>query len=98
MQRNPGSFVKPAVVVLRKLPLRWGQRESGVGASVTVEGRVGKDGLIKGLHAVTPGDPDFANATVEALRRWQFTAPLLDGTPIEVSIRVNANFVAEQDQ
>ena len=69
------------------------QRESGVAGEVMVEGRIGKDGLIKDLRTLAPADPDFAGATVDALRRWQFTATRLDGVPIEVTIRVTANFI-----
>ena len=71
------------------------QREGRVAGQVIVEGRIAKDGLIKDLRALAPADPDFANATIDALRRWQFTATRLDGVPIEVSIRVTADFVVQ---
>jgi TonB family protein len=73
------------------------QRESGVAGMVKIEGRIGTDGLIKDLRALAPADPDFASATIEALRRWQFTATRLDGVPIEVTIRVTAAFVVQQN-
>jgi TonB family protein len=68
-------------------------RERGVAGRVLVEGRIGRDGLIKDLRARAPLDPDFAKATFDALRHWQFTAMRLDGVPIEVPIRVTADFV-----
>jgi len=48
---------------------------------VVIEGRIGTDGLIKDLRALAPADPDFANATFDALRQWQFTTTRLDGVP-----------------
>jgi len=72
------------------------ERESGVAGKVMVEGRIGKDGLIKDLRTLGPANPDFASATLDALRRWQFTATLLDGVPITVPIRVTAKFVVRQ--
>jgi TonB family protein len=71
------------------------QRENRVSGTVMIKGSIGKDGLIKDLRTLAPADPEFANATTEALRRWQFTATLLDGVPVEVPIRVTANFVFE---
>jgi beta-lactamase regulating signal transducer with metallopeptidase domain len=47
------------------------------------------------LRALAPADPDFAGATVDALRRWQFTAMRLDGVPVEMNIHVTANFVVQ---
>ncbi|WP_035357383.1 M56 family metallopeptidase [Edaphobacter aggregans] len=71
------------------------ERESGVGGRVMIEGRIGRDGLIKDLRTLAPADTDFANAAIDALRRWQFTATRLDGVPIEVPLRVSANFVVQ---
>jgi TonB family protein len=71
------------------------QRESGVAGTVLLEGRIGTDGLIKDLRTLASADPDFASATIDALRRWQFTATRLDGVPIEVTIRVTATFVVQ---
>jgi hypothetical protein len=71
------------------------QREGRVAGQVIVEGRIAKDVLIKDLRALAPADPDFASATIDALRRWQFTATRLDGVPIEVSIHVIADFAVQ---
>ena len=86
--------VTPPVQIARAQPVYpTKQRESGTAGEVVVEGRVGTDGLVKDLHALAPADPDFANATCDALRRWQFTPMRFDGVPVEMSIRVTANFV-----
>ena len=86
--------VTPPVQIARAQPVYPAkQRESGVAGKVIVEGRIGTDGLIKDLRALVPADPDFAGATVDALRRWQFRPIRLDDVPVEVNIRVTANFV-----
>jgi TonB family protein len=71
------------------------ERESGVGGSVVVEGRVGTDGLIRSLRALAPANPDFASATFDALRRWEFTPIQLDGVPVDTNIRITAHFVVQ---
>jgi TonB family protein len=71
------------------------ERESGVGGSVVVEGRVGTDGLIRSLRALAPANPDFASATFDALRRWEFRPIQLDGVPVDTNIRITAHFVVQ---
>jgi outer membrane biosynthesis protein TonB len=40
-------------------------------------------------------DPDLGNAAVEAVRQWQFSATLLNCTPIEVRMQVMVNFTIQ---
>jgi TonB family protein len=88
--------VTPPVQIARAQPIYPPkQRESGVASTVVVEGRVGTDGLFKDLRPLAPADPDFASATIDALRRWQFTPIRFDGVPVEMNIRVTANFVVQ---
>jgi beta-lactamase regulating signal transducer with metallopeptidase domain len=88
--------VTPPVQIARAQPVYpTKQRDGGIAGTVLVEGRVGTDGLLKDLHAIAPVDPDFASATFDALRRWQFTAMRLDDVPVEMSIRVTANFAVQ---
>ncbi len=87
--------VTPPVQIARAQPIYPAkQRESGVAGTVMIEGRVGTDGLVKDLRALVPADAEFASATIDALRRWQFTPIRFDGVPVEMNIRVTANFVA----
>jgi hypothetical protein len=88
--------VMPPVQIARPQPIYpTRQRESGVAGTVVAEGRVGTDGLIKDLRPLAPANPDFARATFDALRRWQFTPIRFDSVPVEMKIRVTANFVAQ---
>jgi len=71
------------------------QREAGVGAIVRIVARVGTDGFLKDFRVASPAaDPAFVDATVAALRQWQFTTTRLDGVPVEANITVTTNFVA----
>ena len=86
--------VTPPVQIARAQPIYPAtQRDNRMAGTVTVEGLIGLDGLLNNLHAIAPADPDFAAATLDALRRWQFIAMQLDGIPVEATIRVTANFV-----
>lgn len=86
--------VTPPVPIARAQPnYPAREREHGIGGTVVVEGRVAADGLIKDLHAVESSDPDFTDATVDALRRWQFQPMRFDDVPVEMTIRVSADFV-----
>ena len=69
-----------------------GQSDADVAGQVELEGRIGTDGWVKDLRLAAPGDPDFANAAVEAVRQWQFTPTYLDGVPVETPIRIRVNF------
>jgi TonB family protein len=66
-------------------------RAQRITGSVVVEIRVGKDGRIRDISTVS-GDPQLAAAAVEAVRRWQYSPTLLDGTPIETTKRVTVVF------
>ena len=86
----------PPVQVARAKPVYpTTQRERGISGSVLVAAKVGTDGLLEDPHLLRSADPDFASATVDALRRWQFTPIRFDGVPVEMSIRVTVNFVAQ---
>jgi TonB family protein len=86
--------VTPPVQIARAQPIYPAtQRDNRIAGTVTVEGLIGANGLLNDLHAIAPADPDFAAATLDALRRWQFIAMQLDGIPVEATIQVTANFV-----
>jgi len=71
------------------------QRDAGVGAQVEIDARIGTDGFMKDFRLAAPADPDFVNATVDALRQWQFSQTRLDGVPVEVNMHVHATFTVE---
>ena len=65
---------------------------SGRDAAVLLEARIGVDGFINDLRVVSPGEPEFAAAAVEAVRQWGFSQTRLDGVPVEVRMNVSVTF------
>jgi TonB family protein len=95
-QSNVGGCIKPPLKLADALP-QYPQRhiDTGTGGNVQVEGRIGTDGFIKDVRVIATADPDFATATIEALRQWQFTPTRLDGVPVEANIHVIVHFEAQ---
>jgi TonB family protein len=56
---------------------------------------IGIDGTTKDVQVMNSPDPDLGNAAVEAVRQWQFSATLLNCTPIEVRMQVMVNFTIQ---
>jgi len=93
-QSAVGGCIVPPLHVRRVTPqYPQTKKDAGIAGAVTLEGRIGTDGFLKELRVLTPADTDFANAAFEAVRQWRFTPARLDGVPMEVPIRVTANFV-----
>ena len=65
---------------------------SGRTVALKLEARIGVDGFINDLRVVTPGEPEFAAAAVEAVRQWAFSQTRLDGVPVEVRMNVSVTF------
>ena len=94
-QSTVGGCIKPPMK-LKDVKPRYpqGQSDADVAGQIELEGRIGTDGWVKELRLAAPGDPDFANAAVEAVRQWQFTPTYLDAVPVETPIRIRVNFIA----
>ena len=66
-------------------------------ATVRLSGRIGVDGMMNDVAPVRaePGaEPpiEFIESALDALRRWRFTATLLNGQPVDVNITVTVTF------
>jgi beta-lactamase regulating signal transducer with metallopeptidase domain len=68
--------------------------DAGTGTQVVLEGRIGTDGFIGGMHVVSAADQGFANAALNAVNAWEFLPTELDGQAIDTRIRVMVNFVS----
>lgn len=88
-----GGCIDPPMKI-RDVKPRYPQHlwDAGTGGLVKVEGRIGTDGFLKDLRVLAPADPDLANALLDAVRQWQFTATRLDGVPIEVRVDISGRF------
>jgi TonB family protein len=68
-------------------------RDSGLEGAVILEAQIGGDGSVLSARAVSAQvHPDFATAAIDAVRQWRFSPTLLNGSPIEVSMRVSVRF------
>ena len=65
------------------------KREEG---HVDLLATIGGDGSVRDIKIVSSPNPDFANAASSAVSQWQFTPTLLNGSPIDVHMRVAVNF------
>ena len=62
------------------------------GGAVTVEGRIGTDGFVKGLHVLTETDPAFTPPVLAAVQAWEFEPTRLDGVTVETRMQVVVTF------
>jgi len=83
---------------LRDVKAVYPPKFSGSGRTVTInlEARIGVDGFVNDLRVVTPGEPEFAAAAVDAVRQWEFSQTRLDGVPVEVKMNVAVHFRGPQ--
>jgi hypothetical protein len=90
-----GEIVPPVKLADRKPIYPPNQQAAGVGAKVTIDTRIGIDGLTKDFRQTSPADADFVNALVDAVKQWQFSQTKLDCVPVEVTMHVTASFVMQ---
>ncbi|MCU1384146.1 MAG: hypothetical protein JWL71_2843 [Acidobacteria bacterium] len=69
---------------------------SGRTVDMMLEARIGVDGFVNDLRVVTPVDPAFGAAAIDAVRQWEFSQTRLDGVPVEVKINVHLTFKGQQ--
>jgi protein TonB len=58
---------------------------------VALDVQIGGDGAVKNI-AVVEGDPELADAAVEAVRQWRYRPYTVDGKPVEMQTRVTIRF------
>ncbi len=68
------------------------EAQTKVGGTVKLDGHITTDGSVANLQVVDASDPAFANAALEAVGQWQFTATHLDGTPVDTRMIVMVMF------
>jgi TonB family protein len=90
---GPGGNILPPLKIRDMKPVypeHLGR--AGVAGIVTMQARIGTDGNIEDVRVISTPHVDLEHAAVEAVRQWQFSQTLLNCTPIEVQMRVTANF------
>jgi TonB family protein len=90
-----GNILAPLKLVDVKPEYPENLKDAKVGGVVVLEAVIGTDGRIQDVQVMNSPDPTLGNAAVEAVRRWQFSATLLNCTPIEVQMQVSVNFTIQ---
>lgn len=63
-----------------------------VEGTVIIEAIIGKDGKIKDAK-VTRSAPLLDQAAIEAIKKWEYEPPIINGAPAELILTVTVNFV-----
>lgn len=70
-------------------------KADSIGGVVVLDARIGTDGDVIESAVVQSAHPDLDLSAVEAVRLWQFTPTILNCYPVEVKMKVTANFRVE---
>jgi TonB family protein len=92
-----GGNVRAPRIVRRVNPVYpVSMREAGREGVVSIEATIGADGMVASARVLSAQvHPDFGNAALEAVRQWEFTPTLLNGTPVEVLMNVSVSFTLD---
>ena len=66
-------------------------KQAGIEGTVMLHVKVATDGTVKDI-VVKEGEPKLVEATVEAVRQWEYEPVQVDGKAIEASTDVTVNF------
>src|SRR5262249_5268690 len=92
-----GGNVQAARMVRGPRPLYPPRAESaGLQGIVSMQAIIGKDGAIRGLHVLSPPDPELTDAATEAVQQWIYQPTLLNGEPVEVLTKIDIEFQLNQ--
>ncbi len=94
--RVGGNIRPPKKLVDVKPVYPESAQEAGREGVVEIEAVIGKDGSVTAAR-VTSAEvyPELATAAVEAVRKWKYSATLLNGGPVEVVMNVSVSFTLE---
>ncbi len=68
-------------------------RDAGFEGVVPMEARIGVDGQVTTVHAMSAhAHPELVKAALEAVRLWRFSPTLLNGAAVEVLMTVTVHF------
>jgi TonB family protein len=90
-----GNILAPVKLVDVKPEYPENLKSAKVGGVVVMEAVIGTDGTIQDVQVMSSPDPDLGSVAVEAVRQWQFSATLLNCTPIDVRMQVTVNFAIQ---
>lgn len=92
---NPvaGALDVEPVPIFRPQPaFPYDMRRKGVTGTATVEFIIGRRGQVAAARAVEADAPEFAQAAVNAVRRWRFEPAEKDGVAVSTRMRTTLSF------
>jgi TonB family protein len=89
-----GGNVRPPTKVKDVRPIYpESMREAGIEGVVPIEAVIARDGTVQSVRVLSAGvHPELAQAAVDAVRQWRFTATLLNGTPVDITMTTTVEF------
>jgi len=80
--------------VVKRVPPQYpeGERQRWVEGTVSMYARIAADGTLQGLRLVSGVSPALNQASVDAVRQWQYEPYTCDGAPVEVETVIRVNF------
>lgn len=92
-----GGNLKPPKKLLHVNPkFRPTWADAGVQGSVLLQARIGTDGKISSVEAVSPSHPELEDEALAAVSQWQFSPTYLNCEAVEVRMFVTVVFTAER--
>jgi TonB family protein len=91
-----GNILQPSKLVDVRPAYPEYLTSAGIAGTVEMEALVGTDGTVREVRVISSPHPDLERAATDAVRAWQFTATILNCTPVEVRMHVTAKFVARR--
>jgi TonB family protein len=64
----------------------------GTQGTVVLKAKIMTSGAVGDIEVESATHPEFAQATIDAVQQWEFSATLLNGEPIETPMTVTAHF------
>ncbi|MEY2880227.1 MAG: hypothetical protein RLZZ15_2607 [Verrucomicrobiota bacterium] len=86
---------QPVATVAPKYP--YMMRHAAAAAEVTVLFTVNAKGAVTDAKIVDSTSPEFVTATLDALKKWQFTPALKDGKPVDTRVVQTFTFNVRSD-
>ncbi len=67
-------------------------RRAGIEGEVMIKAMINEDGKVEKAEAVKASKPEFAEASITAIKQWEFTPATKDGKPVKAEVLVPLNF------
>jgi TonB family protein len=89
--RADSRLITPKLIYGDPPAYPFGSRESRIHGDVELDVLIGRDGSVAAVTALS-GNPLLVPSAVEAVRKWRFQPPLINGSPVEVLTKVEVGF------